>query len=377
MKLYIKILLTFSFVHLSLSYGSDTIEPLFGSEFTFTNEEVIADGKKQGDYKVSSPSNKKVLKEWMEIIKVNCPECTITEKKDKFRLTTYHIQHPSDWWFQISLDPWVVETQMKPMTIEETEKNQILIQSLLFDTAKKAGVTPHERIGGGHIHIDYEKSFYKNPQLFRNFIVDFQNHPYVALGAIGDMPDNAPPLAVLSQTQKRNFKEVIEEFDQSNGSMSIEDLTNNLFSFVYNRNLMNWRPFSKYQAINLDRIHKKELDLKDKTVEIRSLRPQKSVAHYIKILKLMRGKLNHLNTLSNYKIPYKKQDIKIDLYNLRTKQDSQTIVDDFYDYVTSSNLGWDEYVELLPVNLRDMTPTALKDINCNEEPSNSLLKEVI
>ncbi|CAF1366082.1 unnamed protein product [Didymodactylos carnosus] len=180
---------------------------LFGLELTFTNDKLIelARNEREMDYKLYSTD---LLEKWIEQIRHQWPCVQIGQlDKDSYGYSKVTLAYLScNIEFYLHSDDWVFEIGATPMTSAIVEKNLLLIQQTIFDTASAIGLKPHRRIGGGHFHLDKETHFGKdNSVLFRNFLVDLMNRPELFLGGLSLDLLNAPPLAILSKEQQEAF----------------------------------------------------------------------------------------------------------------------------------------------------------------------------
>jgi hypothetical protein len=326
----------------------------FGSEFTFTNEEIMADGKRLGDEQSASPSNLAAMETWKNWVQKECPNCVITKQIDREKNPFYRIEHPTGFWFQIAVDPWVVETQMKPLTLQEYKKLRNVINSLVFEGAKKsAGLTPHRIIGGGHIHLDLETTFKNDARFFRNLFADYQNFPELAVGVFGDHSDNAPPLAVQKKSQREELHRILTNFDTNPFDYSIEELAEEIEKNVYTETFYYKFGPKKYQAVNLNRVTNPHIPSSDRTIEIRGFAPQKSIDEFILILELLEARLAYVKSYDgsikfNHETTLEADPVE------ETISDPQRVVDQFYKYVTQAGLSWEKYKVLLPEPLQQI-----------------------
>src|SRR5690606_30529785 len=83
-----------------------------------------------------------------------------------------------------------------------------------FDFLARLGIEPHERAGGGHIHMGND-IFVKKPRLFRNFFIDYSNRPELAYGVLGNHQGNGPSFAMIPEAQRRAFGMELRKFDSS------------------------------------------------------------------------------------------------------------------------------------------------------------------
>ncbi|HWU43276.1 MAG TPA: hypothetical protein VN132_07560 [Bdellovibrio sp.] len=258
------------------------------------------------------------------------------------------VTYSGDRWFTVVSDPWVLEVKGIPSTSQELMSDADILQSLVFDTAREIGLQPHSRIGGGHIHLDIETFFGEDKLLLRNFLVDLANHPELFLGALGFDLLNAPPIALLSATQREAFAEVIREFDE--GKLGMVGIRKAIIRRVYNSTFYpqyaHQRSYSeKYQAVNLSH---------EKTIELRGLRPEKSLRHHLLILQLFEKRIEYLKRLDK-PIAYNNKDYS-NLFEGHTERALDTftshikpeiIENAFRSYVLETELNWNDYRELL------------------------------
>ncbi len=279
----------------------------FGFEWTFTNNEIVQSNIHKPPTMLgglpalphqmgfplqssslsaitNSPINQAVER-WVQIIKRDCPDCIIEGRK---------ITLPSGFWFQITTDFWAVEVKTKPISLEEFRALKEPLQHLVWDAANQAGVKPHERLGGGHIHLDIEKFFGGDRLAFRNFIVDLVNRPELFMGAFGLNYFNAPPLSLYGRGIIDEFTQIIRNFDQNPG-LKIQDLTreiNNFYSTIAHPVIDGTS--EKLQAVNLTHF---DLGLLG-TIELRGLCPQISALHTKLIMEIFTKRINKLKELT-------------------------------------------------------------------------------
>jgi len=258
-------------------------------------------------------------------------------------------------WFDISLDPAVVEVQASPMTASEWAKNSDRFQKDVFETAKFIGLEPHPDIGGGHIHIGLDSAFEQDSMLFRNFIVDFTNHPELARGVLSHDESNSPALADAENEIKEEFQKVIHYFDQGL-IRRIEDLAHKIEVSVYHYNYdaNSLDAHAKYQALSLSRVTDNSfkvfgnLKSEQRTVELRAIRAQTSFNDYLKQIKLFEARLRYLKTL-DHPVEF------IDPHRQFTRKKMEA----FRRYVEEPGLKWDDYRTLAP---RDFQNTQQFDV---------------
>ena len=151
-------------------------DPTFGIELTFTNGYLIKKGKSEGINHDGSSANKKARNQWGKTIRKICEErmgserCVV-ESSERRHYTIYTVRYPADnWYYNVTVDPLVVEVTAKPMTLDELQHFAYRIHNDIFSFAanvlkvgpwykRGAGLKPSPTVGGGHIHIGFQSSF--------------------------------------------------------------------------------------------------------------------------------------------------------------------------------------------------------------------------
>jgi hypothetical protein len=308
----------------------------FGAEFTFTSNTILnAARKKSGIVNIDEAvaAQKAFL---AEVLKV-CDGCHEVTLENSYGVETHKIIYPDGWYFVIATDPAVVEVQTKPTTAAELQNIRARIQSDIFDAAKKVGVVPHETVGGGHIHFDYTSSVEGNVLKLRNLLVDFANHPELAQGIWNNDQNNSPPIASLPGTRRQAFEEIIELVDHRK-IRSVNTLIKEMSARVYDYNVKNWHPPQKYQAININRVGSKHFDISEQTIEVRSIRAQKSAAEFLAVVRVLEGRIELNKTRT--------QPLALDKAVLNPKhiENQSLTMKKHLDYVAESGVSPEEYI---------------------------------
>lgn len=310
--------------------------PTYGAEFTFTSDLLDLD----------ETAGTKVRNEWAKKMKAICKErgdCTVKNAVNKSEVRTFIIEYSDGWWFQVSVDPGCIEVQTKPSTIEELKTLKNRIKKDIFSMAKSFEIFPHDVIGGGHLNIGATSAFENNPKLFRDFVVDFMNHPEIAEGAldVGDII-NAPTLADNGEAALKNFDKVISDFDQGK-IKSMEKLAVAIQDRVYEKvDVPNEENPSKikYQALNMTTIADSDVTDEFKRLEIRSVKAQKSIDEFILQCQLFEKRMQYLKTLRSAGSPIKFSFPESII-------GPKTGVPLFYRYVSESGLKWKDYKPMM------------------------------
>jgi len=327
----------------------------FGPEWTFTNQEMIREGRKleqDGDKKQVD-----YLEALAQRLSEKFPNLKSSDKR-KFQLS-------EDFWFFLDTDSWVIEVNSSPMTTREFQMYMPLIQETLFETAKEVGLTPHERLVGGHIHLDIPSHFNNDQLLIRNFIVDLYNHSELFMGVLEHDYMNAPPVTTLGTEALKELRIILKEFGDMKGR-KFSEFFRAINDRVYNTG-QSIKGNSKDQAINIERYS---------TIEIRGFRPQQSAEHYLDMIKLLEARIKYLKTKKEpiqfigrnqeNKISYHETN-KLAIYEttVSAKKRAQT----YYKYVTEAGLDWEIYKKY-PVD-----EAVLNEANFLEKPKHKYYKK--
>lgn len=336
--------LLFFLPHLAFSQNVEDIT--WGSEFTFSNNE-IGDAyevnhrwsrSRQDKYNLSIDSAQNSL---IASIKKKCPECTVEQlqKRNGNATSMYRVTYPDAYWIDINPDLGVIETQALPATKKEYERLAERFQNDLFNSANEVGLFPDTFMSGGHIHIGFD-FFKNNPILLRNFLVDYTNHFELAEGILDLNQKNAPTLRTFGEEKIRTLKEIIQLFDNNElkfrrkkVSTSL-DLAEYYFNFVQKNN--------RYHALNIQRFKAGD----QATIEIRGIRTQANFNEFLQEISLFQARIKYLQELTKQGVRIPVNDY-IDESSLGTKKFDRLLVQKFYDYVTESGLNWNKYKKLI------------------------------
>src|SRR5687768_17300305 len=158
-------------------------EPLIGAELEFTNRE-IEKGSRSPNI-VNSPIATAYKNRFKKLVMAMCEGCVAEHRKDAYGVPIWRIVFPDKWWFEITTDPATLEIKTKPSTARRLQRVERRMQRYIFDVAHELGtVGRYEENSAGHLHIGVRSAFGTDTKLFRNFVVDYANHPGLAAGAL-------------------------------------------------------------------------------------------------------------------------------------------------------------------------------------------------
>ena len=319
---------------------------LVGPEWTFSNPQIInADRAGVYESQASEDLTDHTIARWLALIQQQCPKCVIHDRQ----------VHLGGYWFQFDVDPMVIEITAMPTTTSDLRepRRHAQLQQLIWNTGHQIGLAPQERIGGGHLHLDIDTHFHGDAFLFRNFIVDLANRPELFLGGLGLDLLNAPPLAALGPESIDAFEKVISDFDQH--PTDIATLRRRIRTEVYRHTPVMGRgaKTEKFQAVNLSH---------GETIEIRGLRPQTSLAHFIRIAELFEARIEKLEKLT-HPIRFEKRDLSRsfivredrDIHTYEVLLDPEHVHKSTIEFILASGLNPQDYAH-------DITPELKTDI---------------
>lgn len=338
---FIAILIAFQLSHVSMSLAAD--ELIFGPELTFTNDRIL---------------KSETLDRKEELIAVAGPIKRICSKTGKCtvelglfgEIKSLQIHEGPTLYF--TADPGVIEIKATPQTLKEWSRHKEIIQEALFDAFAEIGVKPHEREGAGHLNIGLHY-FEKHPMALRNFIVDFYNHEGVGtvLNSLEANREDAPYLSQMKKIEtqyvEKSFRKNLEALDK------IENLKAQDVAAAFGPTITK----VKYRALGIREtkfwygtgsvplglsIH--DTISSSSRLEVRVLRPQASMADFIKVMEIFEARIQYL----------KKFRSPIELNPVRPINDGWVALGQFADYLKEAGLDWKNYKSLMPAVWRDL-----------------------
>ena len=337
------------FLALSLSVLAN--EAWFGAEWTFTNQSTI-DSFAKGD---KFDDRLELRDKWIDKIMQKCPNCQTNGSK---------VILPDGLWFEITKDLWVLEVNAKPMTLAEIRKYKDILQALVWDCASEVGLTPHYRVGGGHIHLDIKGHFKNNHTLFRNFIVDIFNHPELFMGAFSLDYLNAPPFALLGENAIQSFARALDRYDRGEMSFNLW-LSAILKSYRLSEDFGTTRIGDiKFHVLNFDH---------SETLEIRGFRPQVSAEHFLLLAEILSSRIKILESHDGY-VPFNPKNYfekvatvsfgGMELY--RTQVDPQLVVKTLTSYLHSAGVDPLSYATYVTEELKNKIDVSTEELMAEE-----------
>ena len=282
------------------------IEPtdlLFGPEWTFTNEKMI-NASENIPSDVVNKVNQKALADWLQHLKSQQKYRFEILKDSRYGTDLIRIFDLDGWWVQISMDPGVIEVHAKPSTKETFLKKKNFIEETVFIQAKAFGLNPHRHEGSGHIHLSF--SHFNTYLHFRNFLVDLYNHDFLFSQILVDKPrSGATPLSAMPAEFQRRLSNILAEVDllQLADQQKMILLASRIQNEVYTDTIglgISKSDAYKYQAINLSRIVDNAVDFKDKTIELRGIRPQKNLQEFFLEIEMFQKRVAYVGEFKEF-----------------------------------------------------------------------------
>lgn len=323
----------------------------FGPEFTFTSPWLA----NETDVEALEQAQQRLLQHMHQHLVDNQP--------DGAKFTHDHTQFisPNGWGFKVEFDPSVIEVTMNPMTVAEWKRFSADIQDAVFASAANVGFVPWDFLGGGHINID-SSIFRENPLLARNFLVDFWNHNELSMGVFGYDTNNAVPLSLIAPADREKILEILNRFDPSLNNESLAENQWHVDENLY-ANILQQLVTHNTEAQILwgrENVIERFVDMslayaRGGRLEMRVVRPQKSVDMWTRQIELLMARIRYLKTLTEplliaSRVPLVSPLVlsnKPDSHLYNPPVDPQLALQAFYEYVTETGLAWTDHRDYL------------------------------
>ena len=116
-------------------------------------------------------------------------------------------------------DHCVLEIAVDPLTIQQAESSRHLLESLVWAAANDVGLAPGtDEVNRWSAHLSFSWPRLHaggDASLLLRYLVDFNNHPELAMGALGGDIRNAPPLAIFSDRAQEALQAVVADHNRS------------------------------------------------------------------------------------------------------------------------------------------------------------------
>jgi hypothetical protein len=178
-------------------------------------------------------------KKFVDRLKERCRECGFSKVKGrgKWGVPEVRVDHPSGFWFEVTVDPAALELKTAPMTIAERQKNSKVIQKLLFDIPEEMGLHSRDFFTGltdGHLNIGVRSAFKDDGKAMARYLSHEWSYPELYHGAMGN-PDvvNAPLLNSSEGVLQGKVQDLNTKWNQRQGlkpGAVAEDVLNVLYA---------------------------------------------------------------------------------------------------------------------------------------------------
>jgi hypothetical protein len=115
-------------------------------------------------------------------------------------------------------DHCVLEIAIDPMTIQGWEASRHLLESVVWGAAGDVGLASgNDQVNRWSAHVNFSWPSLREgggAGLLLRYVVDFNNHPQLAMGAMGGDIRNAPPLAIFSDRAQQALQSVVADYNR-------------------------------------------------------------------------------------------------------------------------------------------------------------------
>lgn len=347
--------------------------PTYGFEFNFTNPKIVehfaqrhkARKKPEDRLNPDEYEHEAVVDFKDEVVRRCGSACRVTSiEKGKFGFTEFKVELADGWWFDISVDPGVVEIRTKPSTLAELQQHREEIQRYIFEAKDqlkmKAFFAPKKggaRDLNSHFNIGVKSAFGNDVRGFLAFFTDYANHPELALGILGQDLHNGPPLRHLKPAQRKALDEILV-LNREGRITSLEQAAKLIEQQVYPHHAT--KPHlagNHYQALTVRKVANGNLQVQDEPAEIRPVRQPESFEKTLMLAELMEARIAYV---IEHKLQIHFQD------SSERSPNEYDRAREFFLYVNETGLDWNHYKELAPPKACDdryLDPFLLGKIN--------------
>ena len=273
-------------------------------------------------------------------------EKVLRPRAEKGELTLYSdnkliaVDYPTGEHVLFTLDQGTIEVKMPAQSSKDIQKRIEFFDREVFDVAKRAGLHAPRIDGpwnGGHIHVDLESAFKKDPNLLKKFLLDYWSHPELAQGLMVIDPLNAKPLR--TKKERDLAFQLLRRLDEPSASKHLLD------PFFLLELKRQYHPIlGKSSALNINPILG--------TLEVRALRSQKSGTELFKVVNLIENRIAYSQSLSDEELMSK--------FMASQSKKTGTKGELFRKYVEETGLPYWDYRELVPKRFQENANQCLK-----------------
>lgn len=321
-----KTLISLLFFAIATLAHAGEAEPIFGSEFTFTNFKHLAvEYTGSNNTKHNKTAYFEKYKTWAEKY-CETHKCTVHADYSFNEYIEVTVKFEDGLKISAGRDQNVIEFRMSPMTEKEMVARSKTVQEVVFDGMKDIGLEPSMWYGSGHLNIDISTTFGNDIRFLKNFIVDYHNHPALAEGILESDFYNALPMSMYPENAKNEFEKLLRQVDAGE-IQSMPELV------------------ERMQKLNLERFEsQKKMGLtkgvslyfpNTSRLEVRAMRAQNSFDEFIMQSRLFSARAKFVKTLTD-------QGVNIEWKRNVGSNDPIQALSQFYNYVKDTGLEWRE-----------------------------------
>jgi hypothetical protein len=134
-------------------------------------------------------------------------------------------------------DHCVLEIAVDPLTIQQAEASRHLLESLVWAAAGDVGLAAGtDEVNRWSAHLSFSWPQFRaggDAGLLLRYLVDFNNHPELAMGALGGDIRNAPPLALFSDRAQEALQTVVADHNRSPEAQDVFAVAEKIRRAVY------------------------------------------------------------------------------------------------------------------------------------------------
>lgn len=350
------------FLYFGMVPVAHSAEILFGSEFTFSNQEMLLD---PGTY--YDPNRDTMIARESDTVKKHMTQLMMHMTQHlvegqpmgaKFDVINegFNLKKfisPTGWWVRVEKDRGVIETNLKPMTLEDWERFAGDIQDALFVSAHNNGLFPMDYLGGGHISISLYA--FEDEKHFRNFLVDYLNHAELALGVMNYDTNNALSYLQTTSSFQKNVQLWIKDVDAGKYQGDLFEAAR-AFARLQNDGSIDeyflaWgHALSRTKEFSFNLKSLVNLDPPSHRLEIRAVRPQKTVEMFVRQIRLFKKRIDYLKQVKHpiaFQPRLQIKRLSIEDSKLIPPVDTQQALSSFYHYVIESGESWRDHQDYL------------------------------
>lgn len=203
-------------------------------------------------------------------------------------------------------DQRVLEIATEPLSLAEFRRAEDLLEESVWNAARDVGLAPGtDEINRWSMHVNVSwpaLAAGADGDLLLRYVVDFNDHPELAMGACGGDIRNAPPLAILGPRPRQALQQLVHECATTSAGrdafMVAHLLRARVFRerFLYGSSLHN----DFYHAVNVCHVRprarwkRRYAASSPVRIEIRASSMAPSAAHLLSALEIIASRLAYL-----------------------------------------------------------------------------------